>query len=227
MSWTVWRCIEAPCGAPDQEFLGEIGTGIHTSKRRGEGREMSGGVKLGAVVKKRPRTFSLKVKGVKGRYKCRSDSTGEKAGGVVVKDFAFYFFPDRQGLELFDVDFHFVDAGAGPVSAPEDFVGDVFNAREIFEEFLRRDARDVHVHIFVTTYEEEGFVHPQWTAAMGENDDEVGIVNAKLVAQDRLGVNVAGAGEDGCAGVDHDGNATGLRAFVDGCEFAIAGRVGI
>ena len=56
-------------------------------------------------------------------------------------------------MEFFDIAFDFGDAGAGPVGAPEDFVGDFLDAGKIVEKFLRRDAGDVHVHIFVAAYQ--------------------------------------------------------------------------
>ena len=139
-----------------------------------------------------------------------------------MEDFLFCGGGERKGLEFGDVLVHLVDAGAGPVGAPEDFVGDVFDAGEIFEELLRRDAADVHVEIFVAANEEEGFSHPDRAAAVGEDNYYVGIVDGDLIAQDRLRVYVASAGEDGRAGVDHDGNVMGLRAVVDGREFAVS-----
>ena len=156
-----------------------------------------------------------------------SELAGEEIGGVVVEDFLFCGGRERQRLEFGDVLLHLVYAGAGPVGAPEDFVGNVFDAGEIFEEFLRRDAADVHVKIFVAADEEEGFGHPERAAAVGEDDGEVGEVDADVVAEDGLGVGVAGAGEDGGAGVDHDGEAMVLGALVDFAELGVAVEVGV
>ena len=144
-----------------------------------------------------------------------------------MEDFLFCGGGERESLEFGDVLVHLVDAGAGPVGAPEDFVGDVFDAGEIFEELLRGDAADVYVEVFVATDEEEGFGHPDGAAAVGEDDREVGEVDADVVAEDGLGVDVAGAGENGCAGVNHDGEAVVLRAFVDFAEFGVAGEIGV
>src|SRR5580704_5233680 len=154
-------------------------------------------------------------------------SAGEEGGGVVVEDFLFGGGGEGEGFEFGDVLGHLVYAGAGPVGAPEDFVGDVFDAREIFEELLRGDAADVYVKIFMAADEEEGFGHPERAAAVGEDDGEVGEVDADVVGEDGLGVGVAGAGEDGGAGVDHDGEAVVLGAVVDFAEFGVAGEVGV
>ena len=132
---------------------------------------------------------------------------------------------EGEGFEFGDVLVHLVDAGAGPVGAPEDFVGDVFDAREIFEELLRGDAADVHVEIFVAADEEEGFGHPDGAAAVGEDDREIWEVDADVVAKDWLGVGVAGAGEDARAGVNHDGKAMMLGALVDFTELRVAVKV--
>jgi hypothetical protein len=134
---------------------------------------------------------------------------------------------EGEGFEFGDVLGHLVYAGAGPVGAPEDFVGDVFDAREIFEELLRGDAADVHVEIFVAADEEEGFGHPEGAAAVGEDDGEVGEVDADVVAEHGLGVDVAGAGEDGGAGVNHDGEVVVLGAFVDFAELGVAVEIGV
>ena len=151
----------------------------------------------------------------------------EKIGGVVVEDFLFGGGGEREGLEFGDVLVHLVYAGAGPVGAPEDFVGDFFDAGEIFEELLRGDAADVHVEVFVAADEEEGFGHPDGAAAVGEDDREVGEVDANVVAEDGLGVGVAGAGEDAGAGVNHDGEAVVLGALVDFAEFGVAVEIGV
>src|SRR5580704_7655758 len=152
---------------------------------------------------------------------------GEKGRGVVVEDFLFCGGGERKGLELGYVLVHLVYAGAGPVGAPEDFVGDVFDAREIFEELLRGDAADVHVKIFVAADEEESFGHPDGAAAVGKDDREIGEVDADVVAEEGLGVDVARAGEDGCAGVNHDGEAVVLGTLVDFAEFGVAVEIGV
>ena len=134
---------------------------------------------------------------------------------------------EGEGFEFGDVLGHLVYAGAGPVGAPEDFVGDVFDAWEIFEELLRGDAADVYVKIFMAPDEEEGFGHPEGAAAVGEDDGEVGEVDAEVVAEDGLGVGVAGAGEDGGASMNHDGEAVVLSALVDFAELRVAVKVGV
>ena len=144
-----------------------------------------------------------------------------------MEDFLFCRGIEWEGFEFGDVLLHLVYAGAGPVGAPEDFVGDVFDAGEIFEEFLRGNAADVHMKIFVAADEEEGFGHPDGAAAVGEDDREVGEVDADVVAEHGLGVDVAGAGEDGRAGVNHDGETVMLGAIVDFAQFGVAVEVGV
>src|SRR5713101_2693163 len=107
---------------------------------------------------------------------------GEQRGGGGVEDLALGFFEEGEGEEFFDVAFDFGDSWAGPVGAPEDFVGNFLDAGKIFEELLRGDAGDVHVHVFVAAYEKESFVHPEGAAAVGEDDDEIGVVDADIVA---------------------------------------------
>src|SRR5580693_5529115 len=75
--------------------------------------------------------------------------------------------------------------------------------------------------------EEEGFGHPDGAAAVGEDYGEVGEVDADVVGQHRLGVGVAGAGEDARAGMNHDGEAMMLSALVDFAELGVAGEIGI
>ncbi len=134
---------------------------------------------------------------------------------------------ERERFEFGDVLGHLVYSWAGPVGAPEDFVGDVFDAGEIFEELLRWDAADVHVKVFVAANEEEGFGHPDGAAAVSQDDGEIGEVDADVVAEDGLGVDVAGAGEDRGAGVNHDGQTVVLGALVNFAEFGVAGEVGV
>ena len=153
--------------------------------------------------------------------------TREEGGGVVVEDLLLGGGGEGELAEFGDVLVHLVYAGAGPVGAPEDFVGDFFDAGEIFEELLRGDAADVHMKIFVAADEEEGFGHPDGSAAVGEDDGEVGEVDADVVGEDGLGVSVAGAGEDARAGVNHDGEAVVLGAIVDLAELGVAVEVGV
>ena len=130
-------------------------------------------------------------------------------------------------MKLLDVAFDFRDAGAGPIGAPEDFVGDFFDAGKIFEELLRWNAGDIHVHIFVTADEEESFVHPEGPAAVGEDDDEVGVIDGDIVAEHWLSVKIPGTGENGGAGVNHERQVVGLGAIVDGGKAAVALHVAI
>ena len=70
----------------------------------------------------------------------------------------------------------------------------------------------------MATDEEECFVHPQRAAAVGEDDYEVWEINAHVVGENGLGVNVARAWKNRGAGVDHYGQVEGLRAFVHGAQ---------
>ncbi len=75
--------------------------------------------------------------------------------------------------------------------------------------------------------EKESFVHPEGAAAVGKDDDEVGVIDADIVAEHGLGVKISGAGKDGGSGVNHDRQVVGLRAIVDGGEAAVALHVAI
>ena len=151
----------------------------------------------------------------------------KEGGGVVVEDFLFCRGGERESFKFGDVLLHLIYAGARPVGAPEDFVGDFFDAREIFEKLLRGDAADVHVKIFVAADQEESFRHPDGPPAVGEDDREIGEIDADVVAEDGLGVSVAGAGENRGAGVNHDGEAMMLGALVDFAELGVAVEVGV
>ena len=74
---------------------------------------------------------------------------------------------------------------------------------------------------------EKGFGHPERAAAVGEDDREVGEVDSDVVAEDGLCVDVACAGKDGGAGVNHDGNAVMFGALVDFAELAVAVEIGV
>src|SRR3984957_9917592 len=102
--------------------------------------------------------------------RCPSPLARKEGGGVVVEDFLFCGGAERERMELGDVLGHLVYAGAGPVGAPEDFVGDVLEAGESLGEVWRRDAADVHMKILVAADEEESFGHPDGAAAVGEDD---------------------------------------------------------
>lgn len=95
---------------------------------------------------------------------------GPEGGGGIPENLLTHIFGDGEGFEIFDVLGYVGDAGAGPVCAEESFVGDLGEAREIFEELFGRDAADVEIDIFVAAEEEEGGVHPEGTAAVGEED---------------------------------------------------------
>src|SRR5271169_935068 len=67
--------------------------------------------------------------------------------------------------------------------------------------------------------EEEGGLHPQGTAAVGEQYFELRKINGDVIDVDGVAVFVAGAGKYRCAGVKHDGDAVGFGSAVDDFEF--------
>ena len=60
---------------------------------------------------------------------------------------------------------------------------------------------------------------------MSKNDNEIGIVDAYIVAKHGLRVKIARAGENGSSRMNHHRHAVGLSAFVNGSQAAIAVHV--
>src|SRR5713101_4256437 len=106
---------------------------------------------------------------------------GEEPRGVLVKDFPLCLLADGQRGKLFEIAFDFGNAGAGPVRSPQHFLGNFFEARKILKQFLRRDAGDVHVHVFVAADEEECLFHPERAPAVREDQGEPGEINGDIV----------------------------------------------
>src|SRR5947209_19246413 len=98
-------------------------------------------------------------------------------------------------------------------------------AREVLQQRLRRYPADIQVHVFVASDEEEGSVHPEGAPTVCQQDAEFGEVHGYVVEVDGIAVLVARAGEDGGAGMEHDGDAVPLRFEIDGLQLAVAVEV--
>ena len=77
----------------------------------------------------------------------------------------------------------------------------------------------------MTANKEKRLVHPQRSAAMREDDHQVGIVNAHIIAKHRLRVQISRAWEDGSPGVNHDRQVVCLGPLVDRCQATVAVHV--
>ena len=73
--------------------------------------------------------------------------------------------------------------------------------------------------------EEKRGVHPERSAAVGEQDSELGKINGHVVDVNGVAVFVAGSGENRGSGVKHDGDAIGLSGAIDDFEFVHAAEV--
>src|SRR5712692_10429166 len=157
----------------------------------------------------------------------KQTSARKKPRCVVEKNFSLHLLGKGQRQELLDVPLDFRNAGPRPIRAPEHFVGDLFDPREIIQEFLRRDAGDVHVHILVAADQEESLFHPERAATVGENDGEIRKINADIIAEYGLRVDVPCAGKDRSAGMNHDRKMMDLRALVNGSKRTETVAVGV
>src|SRR5712692_10543507 len=87
-----------------------------------------------------------------------------------------------------------VHAWAGPVAAVKRLVCDLRQAREVLEQLCRRNAADVQVNIGMAAHQEEGSVHPQRPASMGEHNLQFRKIDRYIVYVNRVPVLVACAG---------------------------------
>lgn len=70
----------------------------------------------------------------------------------------------------------------------------------------------------MTANQEKCFVHPQRPAAVRQNDNELRKIDGYVVGEHRLGIDIARAGENRGACVDHHRHAVRLRAIVHACK---------
>src|SRR5712691_13460869 len=86
----------------------------------------------------------------------------EQPSRIIVQDFPLGLFFERERQEAFQVSLNFGHARPGPVGSPEHLAGNLFQAREVFQQLLRRNPGNIHVHILVAPHEKKRLVHPQW-----------------------------------------------------------------
>src|SRR5260370_17034909 len=77
--------------------------------------------------------------------------------------------PDRKSIRLLNVSTDLRNARPGPVRAPQNLVGYVFDSRKVLHQFLRRDAGDMHVHFFLPTNPGKRQVYPTPSAPVRKN----------------------------------------------------------
>src|SRR5579872_6109394 len=111
------------------------------------------------------------------------------------------------------------DAGSWPVCPEQRFVGNLLEAREVFQQRLRGDATDVEVHVWMAAQQEKCGVHPERTATVGEQNFELWKINGDIVDVNGITIFVACAGEDGGSGVKHYWNAIGLSGAINNFQF--------
>src|SRR5713226_10397945 len=149
-------------------------------------------------------------------------STRKKPRRIVVQNLPLRRGPNWKRVELLNVSLDLRYTWPRPVRAPQDFVCYIFDSRKIFHQFLRGDSGDIHVHVLVPANQEKSFVHPQWSAAVRQNDHEIRIVNANIIAEHRLRMQISSTRENRSPCMNHDRHAIRLRSFVDRCQAAIA-----
>src|SRR6266852_3025151 len=155
----------------------------------------------------------------------KNSLTRKQPRSIVVQNLALCRGSNRQSAELFNVSLDLRYARPGPVRAPQNFVCDVLDARKAFHQFLRWDGSINKVHIFVAANKEKRFVHPQWSATVRKNDNKVRIVNANIIAEHWLRVQISGAGENRSPRMNHYRQAVCLASFIDRRQAAIAVHV--
>src|SRR5260370_14251302 len=142
----------------------------------------------------------------------------EQTSRIIVQDFPLGLFFERECQEALQVSLDFGHARPGPVGSPEHLGGNLFQAREVYQQLLRGNPGNIHVHILVAPHEKKSLVHPQRAAAVSENHHEVREIDADIVGKHGLGMDVARAGKDRSARVNHHGHTIGLRSFVNSGE---------
>src|SRR5208282_1709007 len=130
------------------------------------------------------------------------------------------FFFQLESAKIIQILFDVGNAGAGPVRAEQGFVGDFLHAREIFQQVFWGDAADVEINIRVSAEQKESGVHPEWAAAVSEQNFEFWKIDGYIVNENGIAVAVAGAGKNRGAGVEHDGDSVGLGGAIDHFQFS-------
>src|SRR5258708_31200360 len=72
----------------------------------------------------------------------------------------------------------------------------------------------------MTPHQEECSVHPEWAAAVREQDFQLGEIYRDVVDVDRIAVFVAGSREDGRSGVEHDWNSIAFGGTINDLQFS-------
>ena len=101
----------------------------------------------------------------------------------------------RQRTKFLEVLLDVGDAGAGPIRAEQRLLRDLFQAREIFQQRLRRDAADVEINIGMSPHEKERRVHPERAAAVGQQNFQLGKIHRNIVDINRIAILVAAPGK--------------------------------
>src|SRR6185437_5162559 len=125
------------------------------------------------------------------RREMGSGARRKQSRRVVVQDLALRGGGNRQRAEFFHIAANSGNAGAGPVGAPQNFIGNLFDARKMLHQPMRRDTGNINIHIRMTTNEKKCFLHPQRTAAMSQNDNEFWKIDGDIIREHGLGVDVS------------------------------------
>src|SRR5271165_891315 len=105
-------------------------------------------------------------------------------------------FAQRQGAKLHQVLLDLGHARAGPVSAEQSLVCDLFQPWKIPQQRLGWNAADVEIDIAVSSHQEKCGVHPQRSPAMRQQDLQLGKIDGHIVHVHRISVLIARAGEN-------------------------------
>jgi len=145
---------------------------------------------------------------------CRTKSCASPQGPIG-RALNFSMFPLISGTPV-----------AGPVRCPHKTLSATSSIRGKYSINFCGGMPEISMYMFfVAANQEKSFVHPQWPAAMRKNDHQIRIVDAHIVAEHRLRMQIARPREKSKSGVNHDGHAIRLRSFVDRCQAAVAVHV--
>src|ERR1700687_118627 len=152
-------------------------------------------------------------------------SARKELRGIVVENLALGLMAYPQRVELLDVSLDCRHARPGPIRSPKHLVGNLFDSREVFKEFLRRDAGDIHMQVLVAANKKKSLFHPQRSSAVRKDTEEIRVVDRHVIAKHRLGMKISGPRKDGCSRMNHDRQAVCLGALIDGSQATIAGHI--
>src|ERR1700747_764308 len=122
-------------------------------------------------------------------------SRGPERQSGLAQDLFLHRLCHRQRAEFIEILLDIRNARPGPVRAEQRFVCDLFQAREVLQQGLWRNAADIEVYVGMTADQEECGLHPERAATVSEQYLELGEIHGDVVDVDRITVLVACSGK--------------------------------